>query len=922
MTVIGMLAWFAAAVSLWLGARRYDHAIGRAYQWLTAGAALYCSGLVVLEILGGTLNPAPGLSFTNLPALLALATVAVGTAVLATAERDGGTAPHRVPPDGNEGAAGARDSILPGLADGYVMAVALLVIGWTTVFSGEFHRSGDRPGTFLLALVHPLADLAVLGALLPMVTATWRRVMLPYLAVLVIAIGDSLAVGQRVLGGHPGIATQLLPVLAALLLGAAPWRVTEGFGSYWTRRATSSAASTIVAALTASAATLVVIANGLAGAPASGVALVVAGGAGVLVLAGRVLMLVRENLAVLGIWRESSRSLRDLASRTGDVVLVCDLDGSVRYASPTVADYGYAPGTLAGRRLLDYVHPEDRPAVLASVRLALGGYQPTGSLAPAAPVTGEDSGESAEGSGGAGASGRFRVRVRAADGTWRHIESTLLRYQAPGEPIQMLVTARDVSDQVALRQQVTHLTFHDGLTGLPNRAYIEERARDVLRAAEPARAGEAGRTGVIFLDLDHFTAVNDSVGHGAGDLVLAQAARRLRAVVPVHDTVARWGSDEFAVLVENAGSDQEVAEIADRLAGAVAAEPFRVAGQQIALTASVGVALADLSPGDPPGLVLRNADVAMSRAKDSGGDRVEVYAAHMHADVVRRLEIVSDLQRAISEGEFTLQFQPIVNLATSRVTGAEALVRWWRDGQVVSPREFLGAAEESGLIVPLGEWMLREACAQGAAWRQSSGGAAEDIGISVNLSARQLTAPAFGTRLAAILAETGLPPEALTVEVNERILVEEDELIIERLAGLHQLGVKLALDDFGTGYASLAHLRQVSLDILKIDPSFVAGLGHDETLTLLTKTVVQVGRDLGLQVIAEGIEQPKQLIALREMGCEFGQGFLVARPMGASGVEALMRTSGDTPDEHRDEHRDDHGERPSVSECETSRVSG
>jgi diguanylate cyclase (GGDEF)-like protein len=930
MTVFGMLAWFAAAVSLWLGARRYDHAIGRAYQWLAAGAGLYCSGLVVLEILGGTLNPAPGLSFTNLPALLALAVTGVGTAVLATAERDARSPRPDAPDgaDGNSAPAGARDSVLPGLADGYVMAVALLVIGWTAIFSTEFHKSGDRPGTFLLALVHPLADLAVLGALLPMVTAAWQRVMLPYLALGVIAVGDSLAVGQRVLGGHPGIAAQLLPVFAALLLGASPWRVTEGFGSNWTRRATSSAASTIVAALTASAATLFVIVNGLAGAPASGVALVVAGGAGVLVLAGRVYMLVRENLAVLGIWRESSRSLRDLASRTSDVVLVCDLDGSVRYASPTVADYGYAPGTLTGRRLLDYVHPEDRSAVLASVRLALGGYQPAG-MGPAGHRTDSDAGESTEGSGGAGASGRFRVRVRAADGTWRHIESTLLRYQAPGEPIQMLVTARDVSDQVALRQQVTHLTFHDGLTGLPNRAYVEERARDVLRDAAPGQPGDAGRTGVIFLDLDRFTAVNDSVGHGAGDLVLAQAARRLRAVVPVHDTVARWGSDEFAVLVENAGSDQEVAEIADRLAGAVAAEPFRVAGQQIALTASVGVALADLSPGDPPGLVLRNADVAMSRAKDSGGDRVEVYAAHMHADVVRRLEIVSDLQRAISEGELTLQFQPIVDLASSRVTGAEALVRWWRGDQVVSPREFLGAAEESGLIVPLGEWVLREACAQGAAWRRSSGGSAWDIGISVNLSARQITAPAFGARLAAILAETGLPPEALTVEVNERILVEEDELIIERLAGLHQLGVKLALDDFGTGYASLAYLHHLPLDIIKIDPSFVAGLGQDETLTLLTRTVVQVGRDLGLRVIAEGIEQPRQLIALREMGCEFGQGFLVARPMGAPGVEALINTAElnaaelKTPElKPSGDAGNDQEERPSVSECETSRVSG
>ena len=875
MTVLGMLAWFAAAVSLWLGARRYQSAVARGYRWLAAGAALYCSGLVVQGILGGTLNPAPGLSFTDLPPLLALAAVAIGIAVLTMAEREVTSSPQ-------EGSAG---SVLPGLADGYVMAVALLVIGWSTLFSAEFHRSGERPGTFLLALIHPLADLAVLGALLPMVTTAWRRVALPYLSLLAVALGDALAVGQRVLGGHLGVAGQLMPVVAALLLGAAPWRMTEGFGTGWARRTSSSAAATVIAVLAACAATLVVIGNGLAGAPAAGIALVVAGGAGVLVLAARVFMLLRENLSVLGIWRESSRSLRDLANRTSDVVLVCDLDGVVRYASPAVEDYGYPPGTLTGRRLLDFVHPEDRPAVLASVRLALGGYA-----------------EGAEGFEGLEGSGRFPVRVRAADGTWRHVESTLLRYQAPGEPVQMLVTARDVSDQVALRQQVTHLTFHDGLTGLPNRAYVEERARNVLQDA-----AVAARTGVIFLDLDRFTAVNDSVGHGAGDLVLAQAARRLRAVVPVHDTVARWGSDEFAVLVENAGGAQEVAEIAERLAGAVGGEPFRVAGQQIALTASVGVALADV---DPPGLVLRNADVAMSRAKDAGGDRVEVYAAHMHADVVRRLEIVSDLKQAIGNGELTLQYQPIVELATSRVTGAEALVRWWRGDQMVPPREFLGAAEESGLIVPLGEWVLREACAQGVAWRHPSSGSPEDIGVSVNLSARQITAPAFTTRVAAILADTGLPPGALTVEVNERVLVEEDGLIVERLAELHRLGVRMAIDDFGTGYASLAYLRRLPLDIIKIDPSFVAGLGQDDTLSLLTRTVVQVGRDLGLRVIAEGIEQPRQLTALREMGCGYGQGFLVARPMSAPGVEALIRTSGD-------DHEDS-----AVSECETTRVSG
>jgi len=910
MSVLGLLAWLGAAVSLWLGARR-SGVFARGYLWLAGAAGLYCAGLVVQEVAGAALSPASGLSLADLPTLLAVAASAVGIVMLTNAERDaeaGGPGAQRSGrTGGTDTSEGAAGSVLPGLADGYVLAVALLVIGWVTLFSAEFHRSGDRPGTFLLALIRVLADLAVLGALLPMVTAAWRRVLLPYLSLVAVAIGDALAVGQRALGGHPGVAAQLMAVVAALLLAAAPWWTP---GANWTRRTSSSAAATIVAALTAVVATLVVIGNGLAGAPASGVALVVAGGAGVLVLAVRVFMLVRDNGVILGSWQESSQSLRDLASRTSDVVLVCDQKGVISYASPAVADYGYAPADLTGRRLLDFVHPEDRRAALAAALRALGRRAPAAGPAPAATPAAASPVPSAP--------GRFLARVRAADGTWRHIESTVLRYPTPAGPgravpaqehEQILVTVRDVSDQVALRQQLTFLTFHDGLTGLPNRAYVEERIREVLR--DPA----AGRVGVIFLDLDHFTAVNDTVGHGAGDLVLAQAGRRLRAMVPAQDTVARWGSDEFAVLVENAASGPEVSEIAGRLAGAVAAEPFRVAGQQITLTASAGVALAEAvptsqeGPDSPPGLVLRNADVAMSRAKEAGGDRVETYAAHMHADVARRLEMVTDLQRAIGNGELILQYQPVIDLATSRVVGAEALVRWWREDQVIAPGEFLGAAEESGLIVPLGEWVLREACVQGAAWRQAS----RDVGVSVNLSARQLTAPGLTARVAAILAEAGLPPGALTVEVNERILIEGNGLIVDRLADLRRQGIRLAIDDFGTGYAALACLRQLRLDAIKIDPSFVAGLGHDDTLTLLTRALVQLGHDLGLQVIAEGIDQPRQLAALREMGCGYGQGFLLAGPMTASGVEALIRTSAGGAGEPR--------EHP-VSECETTRVSG
>jgi EAL domain-containing protein (putative c-di-GMP-specific phosphodiesterase class I) len=244
------------------------------------------------------------------------------------------------------------------------------------------------------------------------------------------------------------------------------------------------------------------------------------------------------------------------------------------------------------------------------------------------------------------------------------------------------------------------------------------------------------------------------------------------------------------------------------------------------------------------------------------------------------------------------------------VTGAEALVRWWRDGAAVPPADFLDVAEDSGLIVPLGAWVLATACAQGAAWRRSSW----NVGVSVNLSLRQVNAPRFPESVATALADSGLPPEALTLEVTERVLVEDGGLMVERLADLRRLGVRLAIDDFGTGYASLAYLRGLPVDIIKIDPSFVAGLGHDDTLTLLTQTIVRVGRDLGIQVVAEGIEHPLQLSMLREMGCGYGQGFLVARPMAAPGVESLIRTA--TGDRDRPGAPGDaspHGGSPGVS---------
>jgi EAL domain-containing protein (putative c-di-GMP-specific phosphodiesterase class I) len=265
-----------------------------------------------------------------------------------------------------------------------------------------------------------------------------------------------------------------------------------------------------------------------------------------------------------------------------------------------------------------------------------------------------------------------------------------------------------------------------------------------------------------------------------------------------------------------------------------------------------------------------------------------VYAEYMHAAVARRVELASDLKRAIDRDELTLLYQPVVELATSRMVGAEALVRWRRGDEEVQPREFLAVAEDSGLSGPLGEWVLREACEQGAQWRADG----LDITIAVNVSLRQLTAPRFPAELAAALDDSGLPPSALALEVNERVLVRGAGQVTTRLAELREIGVRLAIDDFGTSYASLAYLRVLPVDIIKIDPSFVAGLGNDPTLTLLTRTITSVGHDLGIKVVAEGIEHPRQLAELTDMACAYGQGFLLARPMTAPDLEALIHASG------------------------------
>ncbi|MFC6085747.1 putative bifunctional diguanylate cyclase/phosphodiesterase [Sphaerisporangium aureirubrum] len=843
----GGVAGVLAALSLAVASVRATRSRRRStsWRWLAAGAVTWVAGAGVRPVAEGTPFV---LTFADLLLLVGTVLLAIGC---------GQTARRRA----------YGRSLLHYVLGAYISGASLFAVCWVLLLAPAY-AGAEEPGTLVLPVLCLLATCAVAPAVLAARSAG-RRVGVAALITLAAITAEEFATALGRMDGSGASPLAVLPACAAfLLLSAAPW---SGRALVRPPRSTPSALLDGMPLILAGAATVVLVIRVIAGPVQRPVAVLpVVAASVVLVLLAKVFFLALTTASMRGTVESGERRLMHLAESAGDVVLVCDPDGMMREMGPGVeALYGYHPQELVGRSIFDYVHSEDAEAVQAALR-----------------AMSDDETHDRQ------SACRLACRVRAADGTWRPAESVATRHPSEGEDL-VLISTRDVSDQVALRNQVAHLTFHDGVTGLPNRAYFEERTREVLAR----RTG--GRTAVVFLDLDGFTGVNDSVGHAAGDHLLSQASRRMRAVLRTGDTLARWGGDEFAVLIESgspggaggsAGSggsgDAQVAiDLAERLVRAVSSEPFRVADRDIALTASVGVAFADedITSGD----LIRNADVATARAKELGGRRVEVFAAHMHADVVRRLELAADLQRALLAEQFALEYQPVVDLATSRVTAVEALVRWWRGGTFAPPRQFLGAAEDTGLIVPLGEWVLGQACRDVAAWRASSW----DIGLSLNLSSRQITAPRFVETVEAALSESGLPPSALTLEVIEEMLVEDAEEIIERLSRLRELGVKLAIDDFGTGYASLALLRRLQVDIIKIDPSFVAGLGRDDALTMLTRTIVGVGHDLGLVVVAEGIECPEQLELLREMGCTRGQGYLVARPMAARGVDTLMPTN-------------------------------
>jgi Amt family ammonium transporter len=473
-----------------------------------------------------------------------------------------------------------------------------------------------------------------------------------------------------------------------------------------------------------------------------------------------------------------------------------------------------------------------------------------------------------------------------ADGEVIHVQQSISAdFDERGAVRQVFFVGRDVSEQRRREVDLAHQATHDPLTDLPNRALLLQLIEHALHRAER----DHGLIALLFLDLDRFKSVNDSLGHDAGDELLVDVARRIAGVLRPSDTVARLGGDEFVVLCEEVRDEHQAVAITQRVTAAIEQRPFEVSGSVLPMTASVGIALSGDRDAHPEGL-LRDADAAMYRAKDRGRARHELFDDEMRRRTTHRLELADELALAIERGQITVHYQPIIDLTTGRVEGVEALARWDHPTRgTLSPIEFIGLAEETGLIVGLGLSVLSRACDQARRWEVELGNRAPKV--HVNLSARQLTAANLPRLVQGVLDQSLIDPHRLCLEVTESVLMDDAASSVTVLAGLKDLGVELAIDDFGTGYSSLAYLRRFPVDVLKIDRSFVDGLGPDADDSAIVSVIVSLARTLGLECVAEGVETVEQLSGLRTLGCEQAQGYYFARPHPVPAVNRFLTTT-------------------------------
>ncbi len=561
--------------------------------------------------------------------------------------------------------------------------------------------------------------------------------------------------------------------------------------------------------------------------------------------------------------RESEKRFRSLFDQAAVGIVVLDADDIIRDVNPAFVQFlGYSAEELIGRPSCELSPSDDAALTDAPVREIFAGRRPSVTL---------------------------EKRFVRKDGTVRWANFTISRIKAFGAELAVVGMAHDITQRKTLESQLMHQASHDPLTGLGNRALFRDRVERAL-----ANSGHVPeRVAVIYCDLDDFKKVNDSLGHSEGDRLLQIVSERLLNATRGRDTVARLGGDEFAILVENVSEAEDVIIVADRIVHGLQ-QPVALAGNEVFVGGSVGIARA--AHGDDAAALLRNADVAMYTAKHGGKGRRAIFQREMHSIALERLELEAGLRRATERGELRLRYQPIVELASGRVIGAEALLRWQHPERgLLLPAAFLKLCEDTGLIVPVGLWVLHAACQQGACWDAALQAGAVHPGaptpaftLSVNVSARQLQGETFVDDVATALADSGLPPERLLLEITETVFLQNEETIIERLRALKLLGVGLGIDDFGTGFSSLSYLQRFPLDVLKIDKSFVDGVTRDGSDAALARAIIALGEVLSLRTIAEGIARPQQQERLQALGCQFGQGFLFAEPLEADEVERLL----------------------------------
>ncbi|MEV7855881.1 EAL domain-containing protein [Streptomyces sp. NPDC088183] len=746
--------------------------------------------------------------------------------------------------------------------DAWLIGGSLLTLSWSLALAHTAHvvdAEGVSVARAALALAYPLLDIVLVSMVLAL---HFRRSNVNRSAVNTAVAALALTVLSDALFTSPLLrqtyhSGQMLDAgwfAGSLLLAYAPWGANRVADNAFPPRSAQPVSRPIagsLAALTpylaAAVCTLGILYSAVEGRRVDRV-VIFTGCTVVLALVVRQGIMLVDNIALTQELAQKENHFRSLVQGSSDVIMIAAPTGVLRYVSPAAAGvYGREADDLVGAELASIIHPEDLGRVVHEVRRFLAA--PPGEE----PTT------------------RIECRFRSGTGDWLNVESTVNRHQGG-----LILNSRDVTERVRLQAQLQHNAEHDPLTDLPNRALFTKRVRQALGGR---RSGDPG-TAVLFIDLDGFKAVNDRLGHQTGDELLIQAARRLHESVRAGDTAARLGGDEFAAIILGDGTrDQsarecQVHEIADRLRLTLS-QPYRIGTGDVRVAASIGVAFAE--PGISPSDLMRNADLAMYRAKAGGKDRVELYAPQMQADVVRRSELTARLRTALRDGEFALLHQPVVHLASGTVAAVAAQARWRSaQGILFTPAEFLRVTEDGDRTAELGRWLLEEAVEQ-AAERARAG---HPVSVAVRLPARRLLDKGmpFGS-VEALLTRHGLPSGALMIEVSDsdpRISFDELE---QRLVALRRIGVRIALDGFGSGYAAINALRRLPIDVLKLDRGLVEGVVESARLHKITSGLLRIACDLGMQSVADGVDVPEQVLALRAMGCTHGQGMAFSGPL-------------------------------------------